>query len=496
MLAGFSGGRRNGAVALGDNGKLVGACAQERVTRVRAGGPATDELPGEALDLLLQRLGRQRSDIGRWVQANSGPEPDEGAGFERIGHHFAHACTAYLSSPFSSAAIVVADHEAPRVSIWLGNGATIRSVEWPWHGAGFADVFSRVAASLMFNGLDQRFEALARLCPDGRDDRVTALLTLQDAAVVVDPGFEAAVQQRMAGDQDPGSLSRAKLAAALQARLGELLLELLTEVRRRVDVDYLCVGGSFFYHSSINTLTKRAGLFKEVFVPVDPGNSGLAIGAALHALGAPPAPVSAFLGPSYSPHETKETLDNCKLTYSWEAEDDVIAIAVKALQQGRLVGWFDGKMEWGPRALGARSILASPIGPYVLDNLNKFLKHRERWRGYALSGLQEAVADHFEGPVSAPFMECDFRPRDRARLRPVLPSEESSVRVHTVAGDASPRFRRLLAAFGEATGLPFLVNTSFNGFHEPLVCNPRDAVRVFYGSGIDLLILDQFVVGK
>jgi carbamoyltransferase len=154
-------------------------------------------------------------------------------------------------------------------------------------------------------------------------------------------------------------------------------------------------------------------------------------------------------------------------------------------------------MEWGPRALGARCILANPTAPYVLENLNRFLKRRDPWRGYALSGLHESLATHFEGPESAPFMECDYRPRDVARFREALPSADAAVRVHSVsAADGLPHFRRLLEAFGEATGLPFLINTSFNGFHEPIVCSPRDAVRVFYGTGLDVLVVNQFVLRK
>jgi carbamoyltransferase len=153
-------------------------------------------------------------------------------------------------------------------------------------------------------------------------------------------------------------------------------------------------------------------------------------------------------------------------------------------------------MEWGPRALGARCILANPFAPYVLENLNHFLKRRAPWRGYAISGLEHAVGEHFDGPARAPFMESDYRPRDAKRFANVLPSPNAAIRVQTVGREAQPRFRRLLDAFGAATGLPFLVNTSFNGFHEPIVCSPRDAVRVFYGSGLDLLVLDQFVLRK
>ena len=258
----------------------------------------------------------------------------------------------------------------------------------------------------------------------------------------------------------------------------------------------LCLGGSLFRQSSMTTRAKQSALFDRVFVPVDPGDGGLAVGAALHGLGAAPALTSPFLGPAYAAEEIKEVLANCKLQYEWESDEGGVQAAVEALMAGRMVGWFDGAMEWGPRALGARSILASPFSPYVLENLNRFLKHREAWRGYSLSGLAADVHAHFDGPDAAPYMECDYRPRDPERFRHVLPSPGAALRLQTVVADAPPRFRRLLEAFGEASGLPFLVNTSFNGFHEPIVCNPRDAVRVFYGSGLDVLVMPPFVLRK
>ena len=233
-----------------------------------------------------------------------------------------------------------------------------------------------------------------------------------------------------------------------------------------------------------------------MFVPVSPERAGLAVGAVLRAIGSAPQSVSPFLGPAYTSEETKETLDNCKLQYALESDAGAIETAVRALQKGALVAWFDGAMEWGPRALGARSILANPFSPYVLENLNRFLKRREPWRGYALSGLEEAVGQSFRGPAVSPFMECDYRAVDADRFRHVTPAPGAAIRIHTVDRSGPPRFRRLLEAFGAATGLPFLVNTSFNGFHEPIVCSPRDAVRVFYGSGIDLLVLDRFVLKK
>jgi carbamoyltransferase len=498
MTAGLGGVMRHGCVALADGTSVVGVCEQERVTRRRGAGFNSTGLPDEALDVLLERLERTRGDVGRYVMAEAAGDRTGDALVERIDHHYAHACAAYLTSPFSSAAVVVCDHETPKVSIWEGRGAALSRIEWPWTGPGFADVYSSCANAFGFQSEAgaQRLEALARLRPDGRDERLVDVLAENETALRVEPALLSHAAEQLGREGGVASPSAIALAAALQTRIGEVFLEFLARVRRHTTCEHLCLAGSFFYHSSINTLAKRSGLFKEVFVPVDPGNAGLAVGAVLHAIGSAPQPVSPFLGPAYSALETKQVLDNCKLTYSWESEDAAIGVAVDALRQGLLVGWFGGAMEWGTRALGARCILANPFVPYVLENLNRFLKRREHWRGYAISGLEGAVADHFDGPDAAPFMECDYRPRDPARFAHVLPSPSAAIRVHTVGGTLLPRFGHLLEAFGAAAGLPFVVNTSFNGFHEPIVCSPRDAVRVFYGSGLDVLVIDRFVLKK
>jgi carbamoyltransferase len=155
-------------------------------------------------------------------------------------------------------------------------------------------------------------------------------------------------------------------------------------------------------------------------------------------------------------------------------------------------------MEWGHRALGNRSILASPLSPYVLDNLNLFLKQREQHRTYGLSVPEDDVAKLFVGPPRSRFMEYDYEVVERERFRLVLPNGATTLRVQTIPerDDTFRRYRLLHKAFGAATGTPVLVNTSFNGFLEPIVCSPRDAIRVFFGTGLDILVLDRFVVRK
>ena len=490
----------HGCVALSDGGPLLAVCEQQRVTRVRGAGCNASGLPDEALDTLLERLGQRRDDVTRYAAGEAGVGMIDGKQVERFDHHMAHACAAYLSSPFSSATIVVCDHDAPKVSAWRGQGRDISRIEWPWEGPGFTDVYSEGAAVLGFTGggtRDHRMEVLARLRPDSRNARIDRLFTCDGHSLSVEPGWRAELEACVAAATNGDRMTaRATVAAALQARLGELFADFLRRVREHARDDRLCVGGTLFYQSSLNTIAKQSGLFTDVFVPIDPGDPGLAVGTALHANGCEPRAVSPFLGPEYAGSELKRTLDNCKLHYNWVSDEQAIEAAVSALQKGMLVAWFEGAMEWGPRALGGRSILASPFSQYVLDNLNGFLKLREPWRGYALSALEEVVPENFDGPARAPFMECDYRVRDAKRFGYVLPAPQAAIRVHSVGRQSPRRFARLLKAFGAATGFPGLVNTSFNGFHEPIVCSPRDAVRVFYGSGIDMLVLDQFILTK
>jgi carbamoyltransferase len=205
--------------------------------------------------------------------------------------------------------------------------------------------------------------------------------------------------------------------------------------------------------------------------------------------------LSPFLGPEFSPQDIKAVLDNCKLSYDYLRNGQIIDRTTAALAKGQLVGWFQGRMEWGARALGNRSILASPVAPYVLENLNVFLKHREPHRTYSVAVCAEDLPRYFRGPGKSALMEYEYDVLDRDLLRGLLPENATRLRVQTVDKSAGV-FYELLRAFGDSTGVPMLVNTSFNGFNEPIVCSPRDAIRVFYGTGLDLAVLGGLVLQK
>jgi carbamoyltransferase len=206
----------------------------------------------------------------------------------------------------------------------------------------------------------------------------------------------------------------------------------------------------------------------------------------------------AFLGPNFNDEDIKAVLDNCKLDYAYfTGEDKLIQEVAQLLSRGKIVGWFRGAMEFGPRTLGARSIFASPLNELMRHNLNHFIKHREDFRPFSASVPIERVGEFFEPSALTEFIQAVSRIKTECRsLIPAAVFGDGLVRVHTVSNKTNKPFWKLLVKFGEMTGVPVLLNTSFNLFGEPVVSTPRDAVRGFYCSGIDCLAIGNFLIKK
>lgn len=501
VTVGVAGARRNAAAALCDDGRVLAVCEQERLTRTRHVGLLPGALPREAVDTVLHLAGRSHADISSVMVAEPGVTLPCGVPVGRVPHDYAHAATAFHTSPFGEAVVLVCDrHGAPDLSVWRADADGLSREDWPWSGPGFASLYSLAAEALGLGGDGEyRFEALARVADRSHAIRPPAVVCRGDGLDVAHD-FQAAVRSLASSrSQSPDAAHMSAVAQAVQHELGQVLLDVVGEVRRRVPASNLCLAGGLFYNSYFNTLLARSGLFERTFVPVNPGNAGVAVGASL--AGAP-GPVersrsalSPFLGPGYGVDDIKRTFDNCKLSYDYLRDGQVLERTVNGLAAGKLVGWFQGRMEWGPRALGHRSILASPLAPYVLENLNRFLKHREPYHCYSVAVCEEDVHRYFDGPPTSDFMEFDYDVRDPELFVKVLPLNATRLRVQTVPASAGI-FHQLIRAFGDLTGVPVLVNTSFNGFNEPIVCTPRDAVRVFYGTGLDMAVIGNMILRK
>lgn len=499
-VAGISGFRRNAAAAVARDGVLTAVCEQGRLTRVRDVGIESGGFPEQALHVALEVSGTRREDLEGVVTAEDGVELSGCPGRRRIDHHLAHAAAAFLTSTVDEALVFVCDtHVGREVSAWRASGDGLEEVPLAWRGPAFATIYSRLTTLLGLQpGRDEyRVEALARLGRTAGDPVAEGLIRRSDTGLEIDSRFEEVVANAVGS----GVSRAASIAGAVQQKLGRLLLEQLNELHSRTGLAALCVGGGLFFNTYFNTLIRQSSSFADLFVPVNPGNAGVAAGCALVSDPSPgrvrrrPRAASPFLGPAFTNEEAKHILDNCKLSYDFLDDGAIVERTVQALERGELVGWFRGRLEWGTRALGNRSIFANPRAPYVLENLNRFLKRREAHRAYGLSVRQEDVGRFFVGPPTSPFMEYEYGLRDPESFSSIVPQGIDRVRVQTV-GAEPPLVRELLARFGEASGVPVLVNTSFNGFHEPIVGSPRDAVRVFYGTGLDMLVVENFVLRK
>jgi carbamoyltransferase len=501
-FVGISGAKRNACAAVAVGGEVLAACEQERLTRVRGIGVEMGGLPEQAIDAGLAVVGRRREDVSAYVIAE--PRINRDAFPHAIGveHHRAHAATAFLTSSCERAAVLVCDSNPGReLSVWIGDGSRLADLEWPWRGRALTTLYSECAEIFGFprNGQEHRLETLAHRGTGRQAEELRGVLQYGDGALDLQSGWQAAIQQLIRNGRRCSEGQPVEAASAVQGRIGELLLEIVRDIRAAVDTDAICLAGGLFFNTYFNTLVQTSGIFEKTFVPINPGNAGLAVGISrLQGLegrsGRSTAPLSPFLGPEYDQEAIKTTLDGCKLSYQFVSESEALDVAVTALSRGQLVGWFQSRMEWGPRALGHRSILADPRSPYVLDNLNFYLRKRERWRPFGVSVCADTLGEFFCGPPASPYMEFECRLRDD-RLRHIVPPGAASVRVQTIGADQR-LFWALHKRMQQATGTGVLVNTSFNGFHEPIVCTPRDAVRVFYGTGLDVLVIGQFVLTK
>jgi carbamoyltransferase len=438
-------------------------------------------------------------------------------------HHLCHAASAYYASPFDRALTLTLDEQgdAWAGSVALGEGNRIRvlrSIPFP-HSLGW--VFSQVTELLGFKPhQDEHKTQWLSLEGEPAFEKVFLQMLRRGPGVVprLDGSyFNRGLAGRIAFSQKfyrslgvasaesaLGETLRRQLASSVLQACAVIAAELAEWFRKETGAQALCLAGGLFLNPLLVAAVEENTGFEQVFVQPAAGNEGTALGAAWLAwhqlLGRPRLePMTGlYWGPSYSNQEIKMVLDNCKSRYRWHnGEEEKIDDTLRLLEAGKIVAWYQGAAEFGPRALGNRSLLASPWAPYVKENLNEYVKHREPFRPFAISVPEEDCAAYFDSSPAARFMATMGHVRaDARRLLEgfLLPGDR--VRLHVVERPANPLLWRLLKRFGERAQAPLLVNTSFNLFGEPLVISPRDAVRSFFCSGIDALVIGNFLLNK
>jgi carbamoyltransferase len=414
-----------------------------------------------------------------------------------VDHGVAHSTAAIHSAPFDQAAILVLcqGREAGSLCLAAADGTRIRLEEIPHRYSKLGILYSRVAEELGFH--PRTSNKVAWLGATGEPEFLDAFRVIMSD----DPGDSGINELLKAIDlKRPNNV-----AASLQAWTNEIVIGLAEDFCRAQHISNICLAG----HLAENPLLVRA--FEQhfgtarVFVPPAPGRESLSIGAAL-ACALPEAPRLAesrftypALGPDYSDAQIKAELDNCKLVCSFfPGVDALVDSTCRTLMEGGLAGWFQGRCEFGHRALGFRSIVANPLTPYIDENVNRFLKHRECFHPFVISVTEESASEYFDqaGPNARTIASVYAVKDTKKNLLSKFAIRSGCVRVHTVSSADNPMFWTLLRKMQLLSGHPLLINTSFNLPSEPLVMSPRDAIRSFYASGLDVLAMGRFLVTK
>jgi carbamoyltransferase len=444
----------------------------------------------------------------------------EGFEFHLLDHHLTHAAGAFFLSPFEEAAILSVDGMGEWTATLLAEGrgnriTKIREIFFP-HSLGiFYETVTQYLGFQMHNdeykvmGLaaygEPRFESeLSRAVPpDPCDERLYRLDGRYFGFWHGDSTFYSDRLRDMLGPpRDPAdriSQRHCDIACSLQRVLTTRLQGLLQWLKETTGHENLCFTGGVALNCMANGALLRSSPFENIFVQPAAGDAGCSVGSALliyhHLFGKTRRkPVSdVFWGPAYSAPVIRHALE--AEGYDVTVLHDPAAEAAERLHNGQIIGWFQGKLEFGPRALGHRSILADPRMPGMKDRINEKIKLRESFRPFAPSVLAAHAHEYFCDVSDSPFMLYTFlsRPEVRDSIPGIIHVDGSS-RIHTVSEENDPLFYRLISCFLERTGVPLVLNTSFNQKGEPIVCSPRDALRCFVKSGLDAVILDQYLV--
>jgi carbamoyltransferase len=524
-ILGLGGLLNDAACAVLKNGRLVSAVEQEKVARRLHPG----QLPDDAIRAAMELAGIAPKDVDTVAIARPFSERKDStlhlelrdrfpaSHVVLVEHQLAHASSAYFASPFTEATVLTLDRSGDFRcgGRWRAAGSRLSLEREIYYPDSLGDLYSRVTDMLGFEpgaeehkvqwlsasgdaSLAPLFEEVLP-CTDANWPRLER--GFFDVNRSGRGGFSSLFYKRLglADDAPIDKAMRVRLAAGLQQAVERAVLSMAGDAG-----DNLCLAGGLFLNALLIAALERSGRWKNVFVQPASGNAGTALGAILYAWHqvhqqSERIPFQTLnLGPSFDSEAIKRVLENCKLRFRLLLTTrELISATVERLAADQIVAWMQGRMEFGPRALGNRSLLASPLNPYSTENLNLYIKHREEFRKFAASVPAEMASTYFEFGPNARYLATvgRVRPEHRKTFESAVLGD-GWVRVHTVDAAENPLFHDLLHAWGEKTGLPVLYNTSFNLFGDPMVCTPRDAVRSFYSCGVDSMLVGNFLLEK
>lgn len=529
------------AAAIIKDGALAAAAEEERFNRIRH----TRGYPRQAVDFCLHQSGLGKKDIDviavsqdpyqylgylpAYLSPKSFLRKTANLGifqyFKRrvaqeypnaevvyVPHHLSHAASAYRCSSFDEANILTIDAsgETETFAYFIGRHGKIQKI-WDIKLDDFVGQAKKNSIGLVYahltnflnlgvHGEGKTMGLASYGAPRYDVSEILNIKTHKDYSVnraIIEKKY--AHLKRNSG-REPITQEQKDLAASIQHALEESIYNLAQESHRYSGIRNFCLAGGCALNCNTNSRILAAPFCDALFVQPAANDGGTALGAALEATSILDKPVlfdmeHAYWGPSFTNEEIEKFLKGTKIGYKYY--NNIEEIAAGLLADRKIIGWFQGRMEIGPRALCNRSILADPSAPGMNDRVNNFIKHREPWRPFAPVVTEEDGDKFFENYAQSPFMLQTFYVKESAKyLLPAVTHIDGSARIQTVNREQNPRCYGLLKAFERQKGFPVLMNTSFNDQGEPIVCAPKDAFRCFASTGLDALVIGNFLVQK
>ncbi len=464
-----------------------------------------------------------------------------------VDHHLSHAAMSYYTSPYDNAAIVVTDAvgEWATTSIFVGHANEISLIEQQNFPHSIGMLYSAFTYFLGFKVNSDEYKVMG-LAPYGDKDgeetkrfiqviRTKLVEIHEDGSITLNMKyFTFAHSMKMVSlhkweklmcvncrkSTENINRTHCNLAYAIQSVTEEILIKIAKYAKRRTKSENLCLSGGVALNCAVNGHLREKKIFNNIFIPVSPGDGGSAIGAAL-AIYYKTAfckqrinNSNPYLGPEYDNSLVKEILDSKDSHYSFIEDISIYELIADEIAKGKIIGWFQGRMEFGPRALGCRSILADPRDNNMKHKINQSIKFREEFRPFAPIVMEEDCSSYFNDDIASPYMMFTTKVKDELCIQlpanmelndaivaktsriPAVTHIDKTARVQTVNAKQCPRLYLLLSSFKKLTGCSVLLNTSFNVMGEPIVCSPEDAINTFYNSGIDILVINNYIIYK
>ena len=465
------------------------------------------------INAILPRIEIDKIDVSQQIIKYN----DKEIKFSFVNHHYAHIGMSYYTSSYEKSAILISDGYGENTAMLLavahGNDIEILKEHKFPHSLGMF-----YASMTEFCGFEPEKDEWKLMGASAYGDATKYYNQLRDLITIEEGGLELDLNYFNFYNFDSKGMYTQKLidlldgecdyigdaqklydiAASSQKVYEDITVELLNWLYEKSGkLTNICLGGGTAMNGLFNGKVTSLSKFNDVYIPFSPDDMGNSIGAVLYKNKLKMPGLHSYLGESFTNEQIKDILDKFKLSSQYYEFEELNKTIAQEISNGKIVGWFQGKMEFGQRALGNRSILANPCDIAMKDKLNSAIKFREGFRPFAPAILEEHAEDYFENYSYTPFMEKIFNFKTEAIKKvPSVVHNDNTGRLQSVSKKTNEKFHNLIEEFYNITDVPILINTSFNVSGEPIVCTPEDAIRTFFTSGLDILVLENYVILK